>query len=243
MAANLNVAQHDSRVLAFSVREAIGHDEYTVFDDESGGGGLLRYSRVVTVTLDLAAKVATLVQSVKQPEGMVATAEGNGTGGSDLEEDLRFHLLTAFAGHGPDGGGEPLAIMLRPGNPGSNTAADHIQVTRLALAQLPRHLRRQVLIRADSGGGTQEFLAWLAGLAHAGLLERERQGVRAGIQVADASADADLPVGRRDLVADDHQPRTRRRAGSPSRTASQAAAAAGRGQAPSPSRWRRPSPT
>ena len=50
--------------------------------------------------------------------------------------------------------------MLRPGNAGSNTAADHIQVTRLRLAQLPR--RRQVLIRADSGGGTQEFLAWLA---------------------------------------------------------------------------------
>jgi Transposase DDE domain group 1 len=73
-----------------------------------------------------------------------------------------FHPLTAFADHGPDGGGEPLAIMLRPGNAGSNTAADHIQVTRLGPAQLPRHLRRQVLIRADSGGGTQEFLAWLA---------------------------------------------------------------------------------
>src|SRR5208282_3927190 len=44
---------------------------------------------------------------------------------------------------------------------GSNTAADHIRATRLALAQLPARLR-QVLIRADSGGGTQEFLAWLA---------------------------------------------------------------------------------
>jgi hypothetical protein len=73
-----------------------------------------------------------------------------------------FHPLAAFADHGPDGGGEPLAIMLRPGNAGSNTAAEHIQVTRLALAQLPRQLRRQVLIRADSGGGTQEFLGWLA---------------------------------------------------------------------------------
>jgi Transposase DDE domain group 1 len=52
--------------------------------------------------------------------------------------------------------------MLRPGNAGSNTAADHIEATRLALAQLPRHLRRKVLIRADSGGGTHDFLAWLA---------------------------------------------------------------------------------
>ena len=51
--------------------------------------------------------------------------------------------------------------MLRAGNAGSNTAADHIEATRLGLAQLPRHLRRRVLIRADSGGGTHDFLAWL----------------------------------------------------------------------------------
>ncbi len=58
--------------------EAIGNDEYTVFDDESdGGAGLLPYSRVVTVRLDLATKMATLVKSVKQPEGYLATEEGN----------------------------------------------------------------------------------------------------------------------------------------------------------------------
>ena len=73
-----------------------------------------------------------------------------------------FHPLAVFADHGPDGSGEPLAIILRPGNAGSNTAADHIEVTRLALAQLPAARRRQVLIRADSAGGTRDFLAWLA---------------------------------------------------------------------------------
>jgi hypothetical protein len=73
-----------------------------------------------------------------------------------------FHPLTVFADHGPEGSGEPLAIMLRPGNAGSNTASDHIEATRLALAQLPARLRRRVLIRADSGGGTHDFLAWLA---------------------------------------------------------------------------------
>ena len=73
-----------------------------------------------------------------------------------------FHPLAAFADHGAGAGGESLAIMLRPGNAGSNTAAEHIEVTRLALAQLPRRLRRRVLIRTDSGGGTHEFLAWLA---------------------------------------------------------------------------------
>jgi len=66
-----------------------------------------------------------------------------------------------FADHGPGGNGEPLAIMLRPGNAGSNTAADHIEAVKLALAQLPTDMRKPVLIRADSGGGTHEFLTWL----------------------------------------------------------------------------------
>ena len=58
--------------------EAIGGNEYTLFDDEAGiGAPLLPYSRVVTVQLDLATKVATLVKSVKQPVGLVTEAEGN----------------------------------------------------------------------------------------------------------------------------------------------------------------------
>ena len=73
------------------------------------------------------------------------------------------HPMTAWADHGAAGNGEPLAFLLRPGNAGSNTAADHIETARLALAQLPRHLRREVLVRAGSGGGTHEFLKWLTG--------------------------------------------------------------------------------
>jgi hypothetical protein len=58
--------------------EAIGNGEYTFFDDESDGSTkLLRHSRAVTVKLDLATRVATLVKSVDQPEGRVAPAEGN----------------------------------------------------------------------------------------------------------------------------------------------------------------------
>lgn len=76
-----------------------------------------------------------------------------------------FHPLTAFVDHGHTGTGEPLAVLLRPGNAGANTAADHITVTRDALAQLPRGFRsgRKVLIRTDSAGGTKDFLAWLTG--------------------------------------------------------------------------------
>ena len=74
-----------------------------------------------------------------------------------------FHPLAAFADHGAGAGGEALAILLRAGSAGSNTAAEHIEVTRLALAQLPRRSRRRVLVRTDSGGGTHDFVTWLAG--------------------------------------------------------------------------------
>lgn len=74
------------------------------------------------------------------------------------------HPLLAFVDHGRTGSGEPVAALLRPGNAGSNTAADHIETAQLTLAQLPKHLRRgwQALIRTDSGGGTHAFLDWLS---------------------------------------------------------------------------------
>jgi hypothetical protein len=73
------------------------------------------------------------------------------------------HPLVAFVDHGAAGSGEPVAALLRPGNAGSNTAADHITATKLALAQLPEHYRRgrRTMIRTDSAGGTHEFLNWL----------------------------------------------------------------------------------
>ncbi|MFE9825177.1 IS1380 family transposase [Streptomyces sp. NPDC005791] len=74
------------------------------------------------------------------------------------------HPLMGFVDHGRGGTGEPVAALLRPGNAGSNTAADHVTATQLALAQLPKRYRRgrSTLIRTDSAGGTHEFVAWLA---------------------------------------------------------------------------------
>ncbi|WP_405547813.1 transposase [Streptomyces phaeochromogenes] len=74
------------------------------------------------------------------------------------------HPLMGFVDHGQGGTGEPVAALLRPGNAGSNTAADHITAARLTLAQLPKTYRRgcQTLIRRDSAGGTHDFVAWLA---------------------------------------------------------------------------------
>jgi hypothetical protein len=79
-----------------------------------------------------------------------------------------FHPIWTFADHGADGAGEPLAFLLRKGNAGSNTAADHIGVVKAALAQLPGHRRgtrpgRKVLVRTDAAGATHDFLNWLVG--------------------------------------------------------------------------------
>lgn len=79
-----------------------------------------------------------------------------------------FHPLCAFVDHGSEGTGEPLAILLRPGNAGSNTAADHIAVIKAALAQLPGHAPgtrpgRRVLIRTDAAGCTHAVLKWMHG--------------------------------------------------------------------------------
>jgi hypothetical protein len=105
-----------------------------------GNGGLL------TVDID-----ATIVTSCSEKEQAAPT----------WKKTYGHHPLAVFADHGAEGTGEALAVLLRAGNAGSNTAADHIQATRLALAQVPRQARRQVLIRTDSGGGTHEFLHWL----------------------------------------------------------------------------------
>ena len=77
-----------------------------------------------------------------------------------------FHPLCAFVDHGAEGTGEPVTVMLRAGNAGSNTAADHITVTKTALRQLPGHRSgvrpgRRVLVRTDGAGATHAFLEWL----------------------------------------------------------------------------------
>jgi hypothetical protein len=125
-----------------AARAAAREQAWSLAGDAAPGadGGL------VTVDLD-----ATLVTAFSEKEQAAPT----------WKKTFGFHPLTAFADQGPAGSGEPLAITLRPGNAGSNTAADHVEVARLALAQLPARLRRRVLVRADSGGGTHEFLSWL----------------------------------------------------------------------------------
>ena len=61
-----------------------------------------------------------------------------------------------------DNTNELLAVQLRPGNAGANTAADHLTVLADAIAQIPAPHRRHLLIRGDSAAGTHVVLDWLA---------------------------------------------------------------------------------
>ena len=78
-----------------------------------------------------------------------------------LKRGFGHHPLWAFADHGPDGTGEPLAALLRPGNAGSDTAADHITVLREALRQLPGHQTgRRPAARCWSGSTAPRTRSW-----------------------------------------------------------------------------------
>lgn len=80
-----------------------------------------------------------------------------------------FHPLLCFLDRPEIAGGEALAGLLRAGNAGSNTAADHISVLEMALAALPEQARPQpgqdpgcrvgprLLARSDSAGATHAF--------------------------------------------------------------------------------------
>ena len=83
------------------------------------------------------------------------------------KEDARGNFKGGF-GHHPlgawlDNSNEALAMVLRPGNAGSNTAADHLTVLDQALTQIPDRWRsRKVLIRADGAGYSHALITALS---------------------------------------------------------------------------------
>lgn len=97
----------------------------------------------VVVDLD-----ATLIGAHSEKEGATP----------NFKRGFGFHPLLAFIDHGAGGTGEPLAAMLRPGKATANDAADQIAVLDAALAQLPEHVRSQVLVRGDTGSGVHGFV-------------------------------------------------------------------------------------
>lgn len=88
----------------------------------------------------------TLLTSHSEKEGTAPTYKAG----------FGFHPLLAYL----DGTAEPLAALLRAGNAGSGTAADHITVLDAALAQLPIDPKTtEVIARTDAAACSHEFLA------------------------------------------------------------------------------------
>jgi len=95
---------------------------------------------------------ATLVTAHSDKDGAAGTFKGG----------FGFHPLLAYLDcRELPGGGQPLAGLLRPGNAGANTAADHITVLADALEQLPRAVvadaDAEIIVRCDSAGATHEL--------------------------------------------------------------------------------------
>lgn len=92
---------------------------------------------------------ATLVESHSEKQGAQPT----------FKRGFGFAPLLAFVDHGAGGTGECLAALLRPGRATANDAADHISVLSDALAQLPAGVRGRVVVRGDSGAGSNTFVS------------------------------------------------------------------------------------
>ncbi len=107
---------------------------------------------------------ASLVTCHSEKESTAAT----------FKHGFGYHPLLAWL----DNTEEALAGMLRAGNAGSNTAADHIQVTDEAFAQIPDDHRHgtPILVRSDGAGATKAWLNHLRGL-------RDQQGLQVSFSV------------------------------------------------------------
>jgi hypothetical protein len=113
----------------------------------------------------------TLVTAHSDKEGAAGTYKGG----------FGFHPLLCYEATTE----EALAGLLRPGNAGSNTASDHIELLERALAQLPaEQVGPGLLVRADRAGATHDFVEHVAarGLGFSvglDLTERVRQAILA----------------------------------------------------------------
>jgi hypothetical protein len=98
-----------------------------------------------SLTIDLD---ATLLTAHSEKEGAEPT----------WKRGYGFHPMLAYA----DPTAEALAGELRPGNAGSNTAADQIQVAEPAIQQIPvEHIESiELLLRVDSAGASHKLLDW-----------------------------------------------------------------------------------
>ena len=94
---------------------------------------------------------ATLVTAYSDKEGAAPT----------WKKGYGFHPLGAWCRNTR----ECLAMLLRPGNAGSNTFTDHKQVLAAALRQVPSRFRRKIMVRVDGAGASHDLIEHLLSLA------------------------------------------------------------------------------
>ena len=94
---------------------------------------------------------ATLVTASSDKEGAAPT----------WKKGYGFHPLGAWLANTR----ECLAMLLRPGNAGSNTFTDHKEVLAAAIRQVPARFRRKILIRVDGAGASHELMEHLLSLS------------------------------------------------------------------------------
>jgi hypothetical protein len=111
-------------------------------------------------------EVTPALPVVVDVDGVLVTAHSDKEQAAPtFKKGFGHHPLVAFVDHGPNGTGEPVGVLLRRGNAGSNTATDHLTVLRQGLRQLPgvnasaRSVGRKVLVRIDGAGCSHAVLA------------------------------------------------------------------------------------
>src|SRR6266700_3451882 len=111
-------------------------------------------------TLDKIAKLLAgwLVIDLDAP---LITAHSDKEGAAPtFKKGYGFHPLGAWLANTA----ESLAMLLRPGNAGSNTFADHLAVLTAAIRQIPARMRSRLLVRVDGAGASHELITHLLSL-------------------------------------------------------------------------------
>jgi len=91
---------------------------------------------------------------------LIETASPKAQAAGHYKGGYGFHPLGSWCTNT----GEAMAMMLRPGNAGSFTAADHIAVLTATFGQIPAGWRTDVLVTIDGAGASHEIIDHLSGM-------------------------------------------------------------------------------
>ncbi len=95
-------------------------------------------------------------------DGTLVTAHSGKEGAAPTwKKGYGFHPLGAWCSNTR----ECLAMLLRPGNAGSNTFTDHREVLAAAIRQVPVRFRKKIIVRIDGAGASHELVKHLLSMS------------------------------------------------------------------------------